>query len=106
MGCSYFVDPGKIKGQMRATTRIKQVVEQGFVENLDPVFSASDDRKHGVEEQNKVSSFHVKEPFDFALGRTRWAGKKPNFATVEVENAENKADLLKLVRVLDTLKDE
>jgi len=69
IGCGYFVDPGKIQVQMSATTGIEQVVKQGFVIYLNTAFIDGNERKNGVEEQNKVSSFQLKELFKFALGR-------------------------------------
>ena len=64
------MDPGKIKRQMSTTTGIKQVVKQGFVKNFDAaVFIDGNERKNGVDEQKKVSSFQLKETFNFALVR-------------------------------------
>ena len=77
MSCGYFMDPGKINGQMSATPVIKQVVKQGFVKDLDFAdFSDGNERKNGVDEQNKVTTFHVKKPFNFAVVSIHWCIKK------------------------------
>lgn len=107
VGCGYFVDLGKIKGQMSPTTGIEQVVKKGFVKYLDgAAFINGDERKNGVDEQKKVASSQLKKLFHFALVRIRCCAKKTDFTTPEVENAENKTDLLKLAKALNTLKDK
>jgi len=68
MGCSYFMDPGKIKGQMSATSGIEQVVKKGFVKYLDTaVFIDSNKGKNWVDEQNEVSISQLKELFNASL---------------------------------------